>query len=144
MNNADSNANGGGQVAVAFAQNQRDEVREMKVAGALASDPGMKQQTYVFEPRFARNGRGAPDTVAPPLKAQSGKTGKGDSAPAVFGPMAVRRLTPLECERLQGFPDGYTKVPGASDSGRYRALGNSMAVPVMRWIGQRIEDFNGR
>ena len=53
--------------------------------------------------------------------------------------MAVRRLTPLECERLQGFPDQYTDIPGASDSARYKALGNSMAVPVMRWIGQRID-----
>ena len=51
---------------------------------------------------------------------------------------AVRRLTPLECERLQGFPDFYTAIPGASDTARYKALGNSMAVPVMRWIGKRI------
>jgi DNA (cytosine-5)-methyltransferase 1 len=56
--------------------------------------------------------------------------------------MAVRRLTPRECERLQGFPDDYTLVGYrgklAADGPRYRALGNSMAVPVMRWIGQRI------
>ena len=52
--------------------------------------------------------------------------------------LAVRRLTPRECERLQGFPDDYTRIPKASDSGRYKALGNSMAVPVMRWIGERI------
>lgn len=51
----------------------------------------------------------------------------------------VRRLTPVECERLQGFPDGWTDIPGGSDSGRYAALGNSMAVPVMRWIGERID-----
>lgn len=55
----------------------------------------------------------------------------------------VRRLTPLECERLQGFPDGWTDVTHkgkpASDSARYKALGNSMAVPVMRWIGERIQ-----
>ena len=55
----------------------------------------------------------------------------------------VRRFTPLECERLQGFPDGWTDVPHegrpASDSARYKALGNSMAVPVMRWIGERIQ-----
>lgn len=51
----------------------------------------------------------------------------------------VRRLTPTECERLQGFPDGHTAIEGASDSARYRALGNSMAVPVMRWIGERIQ-----
>ena len=50
----------------------------------------------------------------------------------------VRRLTPRECERLQGFPDDYTAIPGAKDSPRYKALGNSMAVPVMRWIGGRI------
>lgn len=53
--------------------------------------------------------------------------------------MAVRRLTPRECERLQGFPDDYTAIPGAKDGPRYRALGNSMAVPVMRWLGRRIQ-----
>lgn len=51
----------------------------------------------------------------------------------------IRRLTPMECERLQGFPDGWTDIPGASDTARYKALGNSMCVPVMRWIGERIE-----
>jgi DNA (cytosine-5)-methyltransferase 1 len=51
----------------------------------------------------------------------------------------VRRLTPIECERLQGFPDGYTDImPETPDGPRYKALGNSMAVPVMRWIGSRI------
>lgn len=52
--------------------------------------------------------------------------------------MQVRRLMPVECERLQGFPDGHTDIPGAKDGPRYKALGNSMAVPVMRWIGKRI------
>jgi DNA (cytosine-5)-methyltransferase 1 len=53
--------------------------------------------------------------------------------------MAVRRLTPVECERLQGFPDGYTNIKeDCPDGSRYKALGNSMAVPVMRWIGERI------
>ena len=56
----------------------------------------------------------------------------------------VRRLTPTECERLQGFPDGWTDIPYKGkehppDGPRYKALGNSMAVPVMRWIGERIE-----
>lgn len=50
----------------------------------------------------------------------------------------VRRLMPVECERLQGFPDGWTDVPGASDSARYRQLGNAVAVPVAEWIGRRI------
>jgi DNA (cytosine-5)-methyltransferase 1 len=58
--------------------------------------------------------------------------------------MQVRRLTPVECERLQGFPDNYTNIPWRNksespDGPRYKALGNSMAVPVMRWIGQRIK-----
>jgi DNA (cytosine-5)-methyltransferase 1 len=58
----------------------------------------------------------------------------------------VRRLTPLECERLQGFPDEYTDIPyrgkpHAPDSARYKALGNSMAVPVMQWIGRRIKEM---
>jgi DNA (cytosine-5)-methyltransferase 1 len=53
--------------------------------------------------------------------------------------MGVRRLTTTECERLQGFPDDYTLIPGnKADGPRYKALGNSMAVPVMQWIGQRI------
>jgi DNA (cytosine-5)-methyltransferase 1 len=59
--------------------------------------------------------------------------------PLVCG-MAVRRLTPTECERLQGFPDGYTNIKDkCPDSPRYKALGNSMAVPVMKWIGDRIK-----
>jgi len=58
--------------------------------------------------------------------------------------MQVRRLTPTECERLQGFPDGYTNIKeNCPDGPRYKALGNSMAVPVMRWIGKRIQTIEG-
>ena len=68
---------------------------------------------------------------------------RGQNIAAVSDGLAVRRLTPVECERLQGFPDTYTLVPyntkPAADSPRYKALGNSMAVPVMQWIGQRIQ-----
>ena len=85
-----------------------------------------------------------PDGVAPAL--QSGE-GRGN---AVYVPMAVRRLTPVECERLQGFPDHYTRIPYRKktadlcpDSPRYKALGNSMAVPCMAWIGKRIADYVG-
>ena len=57
--------------------------------------------------------------------------------------LGVRRLTPVECERLQGFPDGYTEVGDKCyDGPRYKALGNSMAVPVMRWIGERIHQVS--
>jgi len=63
----------------------------------------------------------------------------GGHTPLIRHHVLVRRLTPTECERLQGFPDGYTDImPETPDGPRYKALGNSMAVPVMRWIGSRI------
>ena len=65
-----------------------------------------------------------------------------DNGNGVMHGMAVRRLTPRECERLQGFPDDYTLIEyngkPAADGPRYKALGNAMAVPVIRWIGERI------
>jgi DNA (cytosine-5)-methyltransferase 1 len=67
----------------------------------------------------------------------------GGGHQAVMSGSAVRRLTPRECERLQGFADDYTLInvrgKPAADGPRYKALGNSMAVPVMRWIGERIQ-----
>ena len=79
----------------------------------------------------------------------SGTLKCGGSAPIAASPaMVVRRLTPTECERLLGFPDGWTKIPykgkpaeECPDGPRYKAIGNSMAVPVMRWIGERIDMF---
>jgi DNA (cytosine-5)-methyltransferase 1 len=72
----------------------------------------------------------------------SERGGNPNAMPATFDGMRVRRLTPRECERLQGFPDDYTlidyKGKPAKDGPRYKALGNSMAVPVMRWLGERI------
>ena len=71
-------------------------------------------------------------------------------APSKTKNMQVRRLTPVECERLQGFPDNYTKIPyrkkdadNCPDGPRYKAMGNSMAVPVMHWIGKRIQMISG-
>jgi DNA (cytosine-5)-methyltransferase 1 len=108
------------------------------------------QVAVCFESRVARNGRGGPSGIVPPLKAQSGGSGRGDGAPllAMSGTLvAVRRLTPRECERLQGMPDDYTLIPyrgkPAADGPRYRAIGNSMAVPVMQWIGRRIQLVDG-
>ena len=67
--------------------------------------------------------------------------GAGGGHIPIIGTMAVRRLTPTECERLQGFPDNYTNIKeNCPDGPRYKALGNSMAVPVMRWIGERINE----
>ena len=78
---------------------------------------------------------------------EDGSQAEVDAARTYVASSAVRRLTPRECERLQGFPDDYTDVPyrgkPAADGPRYRALGNSMAVPVMRWFGERIEFVAG-
>jgi len=78
------------------------------------------------------------------LRAEGGDLGGGSETISVNS-MQVRRLTPTECERLQGFEDGHTKIPYRNksadecpDGPRYKALGNSMAVPVMKWIGERI------
>jgi DNA (cytosine-5)-methyltransferase 1 len=74
------------------------------------------------------------------------RDGNSEGTPAVLQSMAVRRLTPVECERLQGFPDNYTAIPWRKkpasecpDGPRYKALGNSWAVPVVAWIGRRIQ-----
>ena len=70
----------------------------------------------------------------------------GDGAPCVSVGMAVRRLTPEECEALQGFPRFWTQIPyrgkpstNCPDGPRYKAIGNSMAVPCMKWLGKRID-----
>jgi len=89
------------------------------------------------------------DEVSGTLDANMGMSGHANRVATLAQPpsMSVRRLTPRECERLQGFPDDWTLIPyrkgEASDSNRYRALGNSMAVPVMRWIGARIARVDG-
>jgi DNA (cytosine-5)-methyltransferase 1 len=94
---------------------------------------------------FAENQRGELRTseVMTNINVNGGKPCPG--FPAVLQPMQVRRLTPRECERLQGMPDDWTKIPwrkkdaeDCPDGPRYKAIGNSMAVPVMRWIGERI------
>ena len=83
------------------------------------------------------------------LKASGGDFGGGRETIIKEG-KSIRRLTPLECERLQGFPDNYTQIEWKGkpkdqcpDSHRYKAIGNSMAVPVMRWIGERIKRIEG-
>lgn len=74
--------------------------------------------------------------LALPLKVGSGTTA---SPLAIARGAEVRRLTPIEYERLFGFPDDYTKIPGASDTARYQALGNSAPTTVLEWIGRRLE-----
>lgn len=163
--------------AVAFASNQRDEVRELEVAGALAAQPGIKQQTYICRADGQANAMTSVDMAPtltshakkdPPLiypaedsigedasiqRDMSATLSTHNTQTLITGgrekrSLTVRRLTPRECERLQGFPDDYTDIPyrnkeHAPDGPRYRALGNSMAVPVMRWIGERIRMVEG-
>ena len=131
----------------AWTQNQREEVRILgDKTGALAL-PGTHQSNYIAEPsvyeNHAQDSRvSGPLEVAPTVAAKFG-TG-GGNVPLV-GAMAVRRLTPNECLRLQGFPDNWSRIPWKGkpaeecpDGPQYKAAGNSMAVPVMRWIGERI------
>lgn len=81
------------------------------------------------------------EDVSPTLKARCG-TG-GNNIPVTQIGYRVRRLTPLECERLQGFPDGWTDIPGGSDTARYKALGNSVAIPCVSFIMRRIKEVLG-
>lgn len=95
-----------------------------------------------------------PAKISPTINAHFGEKQGLEDQHALSGtgmfvnPQSIRRLTPIECERLQGFPDGYTKIAwrgnnqeNCPDGPRYKALGNSMAVPVMEWIGRRISIF---
>lgn len=87
-----------------------------------------------FEPRFVRTTGGQPTTGPHPCLRSDANS--GDGKPCVATAMQVRRLTPTECERLQGFPDGWTE--GFSDSTRYKMLGNAVAVPCAEWIARRL------
>lgn len=177
-----SHANGGGQIAIAFTQNQEGDVLSgdvMRPLGTNSNATGRNAPTVAFtlhgsdgtaSAASSTDIAGSLRTRAPGSVENSSTTavlqeqsvtwsgelttstdiagtlqrgGEGGRIDGVMTPqMAVRRLTPRECERLQGFPDDYTLVEyrgkPAADGPRYKALGNSMAVPVMRWIGQRI------
>ncbi|MBB6142973.1 DNA (cytosine-5)-methyltransferase 1 [Silvibacterium bohemicum] len=177
-----SHANGGGQVAIAFAQNQEGNVLSgdvMQSLGTNSNATGRNAPTIAFtlhgsdgtaSAASSTEVAGSLRTRAPGSIENSSTTavlqeqpvawsgeltastdvtgtlqrgGEGGRVDGVMTPqMAVRRLTPRECERLQGFPDDYTLVEYrgklAADGPRYKALGNSMAVPVMHWIGKRI------
>jgi len=113
-----------------------------------AAHAAIVQQPVAIAFSAKDSGMDAAVELSPTLRAQNSVDGNQNSSWSVAvaqQPMQVRRLTPVECERLQGFPDNYTAIqwrnkPASEcpDGPRYKALGNSMAVPVMRWIGQQI------
>jgi len=126
-------------VVESFAQNQLGELRTSPIASTLGTNsnasgrntPMVMHLARAFNHQSGGDMRGIDLREYPQLQAHQ--------QTSVLHGMAVRRLTPTECERLQGFPDGYTDIlPETPDGPRYKALGNSMAVPVMRWIGSRI------
>ena len=134
-----SHANGGGQVAIAFAQNQSGDVLSGEVMQSLGTNANATGRNAANVAVAWTGELNASTDIVGTMQ----RGGEGGRADGVMTPqMAVRRLTPRECERLQGFPDDYTLVGYrgklAADGPRYKALGNSMAVPVMRWLGQRI------
>ena len=194
---------------MAFAQNQRDEVRDLHgVAGALAAEPGMKQQTYIFDMTHANDVIRESRDVSISLQARMGTGGNqipltfsmqslgdykeneisssckqrdskdatdlvigidddknayidkfgtlkahtsGGTQQHIMERMVVRRLTPLECTRLQGFPDGWVgigdwtdekgRVHKEADAPKYKALGNSIALPFWRWMFERMAAY---
>lgn len=136
-----------GYVESSFGQYRPDDCAgTSKASGGVL---GGGSETFVTAPVFfePRSPDGVPriypvDGASPTLNTMGG----GQREPCVTHEMAVRRLTPIECERLQGFPDNFTQIPWRNkpaeecpDGPRYKALGNSMAVPNMRWIAERIE-----
>ncbi len=120
---------------VAFAQNCREEVRDLRNLAAAVKPPGTHEQTFLSI---------APSITSFNMDSRSPQSEERQRAVAAVhaAGFGVRRLTPRECERLQGFPDDWTLVPyrgkPAADGPRYQAIGNSMAVPVIRWLGRRI------
>lgn len=176
-NHDKSHANSGQPPAIAFAENSQSQIRlqngDGQITGPLSTGGGKPGQGYpaiAFQPGNLSRGAGsAPsELIFPTLKSDHGRGGSDQNPHVMFG-LQVRRLTPRECERLQGFPDDHTLVEygrkirpdkmdrdfakylmrggkltfeeccgRAADGPRYKAIGNSMAVPVMRWIGERI------
>lgn len=132
--------------------NQTINHKTSQTIGSSASDVNhygaVLQPTIIDRAAFNQGANAQYDIKIEEGETMSSLVAKGPHGVATHKPptMAIRRLTPRECERLQGFPDDWTLIPYRNksseqcpDGPRYKACGNSMAVPVMRWIGQRIE-----
>jgi len=146
MGHAGTHQNAGGQVAVmTLAIRGRGdshdlEYRQDGTANAVLTPNGGRAGIGVGAVAIPAIGWSEELTPSVEVAGTIQRGGDGGRHEGVMTPtMAVRRLTPRECERLQGFPDDYTRISRkTADGPRYKALGNSMAVPVMRWIGERI------
>lgn len=139
MNHSDSHPNGGGRVAIAFNARQ-DPDSWYGRTGPLDTDGGTQAVAVALRGREG----GAPAELGDEVQNCLRASGGGGDKAHVLNAMQVRRLTPVECERLQGFRDDYTNIPWrkqptSPDGPRYKALGNSMAVPVVYWIGERVD-----
>ncbi len=126
----------------------RSRCRPGDPAPCLINNGSAPHVAYSVAPESGqgRDVRATEIEVAPALTARAGM--RNARGPCVVVPDAsaprgwrVRRLTPRECERLQGLPDDWTLIPRASDTKRYEAVGNGVAVPVIEWIGRRLERF---
>lgn len=126
---------GGRPLPAVVYQDSEYGVKEYTTAGTLRSGRDPHHQ-MILDKKPVEFGI---DGAAHCLRSGASKADKPCSTTYVRQQMRVRRLTPLECERLQGFPDNFTNIPGASNTARYKALGNSMAVNCMRILGERIE-----
>lgn len=119
-------------------------VHTLRGEGHDASEDGTGRGTPLVAFSCKDHGGDAGDN-APTMRAMahSGSHANSGGQVAIAGRYGVRRLTPRECERLQGLPDDWTLVPyrgkPAKDGPRYKAIGNSMAVPNIRWIAERME-----
>jgi DNA (cytosine-5)-methyltransferase 1 len=131
------------QSLVCMTDTQKNTSVDDEIAGTISAHTRKDPPVVAFKNhQGAANGSGADESE--PI---AGYHNINDNTTAESGiNSVVRRLTPLECERLQGFPDNHTRIPWKGkpaeecpDSLRYKACGNSMAVPVMRWLGERIE-----
>lgn len=162
MNHNASHANAGGQVAVAtcipidmrqasrgatMTNNRSDGACSGGAPGTGIGEAGDPSPTVSTShpPAVAFTQNQCGDVLTGPVMPSMGtsQNATGRNTPKVQLGLAVRRLTPRECERLQGFSDNYTAITyrnkPAADGPRYKALGNSMAVPCVRWIAERIE-----
>lgn len=131
-------------------QQENANGKQWQFGGPCPTLDAIGQHAVAFESRFARNGRGAPSAIVPPLKAQSGQSGKGDSAPLVAalfstdGGYSVAKAcagnyvgSEINSDRMRSFAG----LPKGLDSARYRALGNAVTVQVAEWIAKRIKNY---